>query len=364
MKIAILTWTHTSNFGTALQAYALQAYLKKLGHEVVLIDYNGECRKINYRQLIQRKIRNCKFRIKRILSGYSDSERTDNIKKFLHQNIQFTKPITTVHAFIQLNDDYDCFICGSDQIWNPMGCDEQYFLKFANNDKLKVAYAPSFGVSHISPYENDYYGELLSGFNLLTVREEAGASIIESITGFRPQIVVDPVFLIPSSEWSKYASSDCGNNYVYTFLLSKNVNHLNAAKSYAKKNHLPLRYVVLDAFSTKDSLSTEVNSVSDFLGYIENASVVFTDSFHVAAFSLIFNKQVYIFRRFSDKNEKSQNSRVETLTRLFKIESHLLKNGVDDFLSCDDIDYNIVNKLMIAEINKSKALLREVLNDA
>ena len=44
MKIAILTWTHTSNFGTALQAYALQAYLKKLGHEVVLIDYNGECR--------------------------------------------------------------------------------------------------------------------------------------------------------------------------------------------------------------------------------------------------------------------------------------------------------------------------------
>ena len=73
---------------------------------------------------------------------------------------------------------------------------------------------------------------------------------------------------------------------------------------------------------------------------------------------------MYIFRRFSDKNEKSQNSRVETLTRLFKIESHLLKNGVDDFLSCDDIDYNIVNKLMIAEINKSKALLREVLNDA
>lgn len=38
MKIAILTWLHNGNYGTVLQAYALQRYLRDQGFEVNNID--------------------------------------------------------------------------------------------------------------------------------------------------------------------------------------------------------------------------------------------------------------------------------------------------------------------------------------
>ena len=39
MKIAILTWLHNGNYGTLLQAYALQSFLKGEGYEVSNIDF-------------------------------------------------------------------------------------------------------------------------------------------------------------------------------------------------------------------------------------------------------------------------------------------------------------------------------------
>lgn len=40
MKIGVITfWDSNDNYGQIMQCYALQTYLKKLGHDVVLIRY-------------------------------------------------------------------------------------------------------------------------------------------------------------------------------------------------------------------------------------------------------------------------------------------------------------------------------------
>lgn len=38
-KIALMTWHHAENYGTAFQAYALKRLIEQQGYEVDLIDY-------------------------------------------------------------------------------------------------------------------------------------------------------------------------------------------------------------------------------------------------------------------------------------------------------------------------------------
>lgn len=42
MKVGILTFHHTANYGAVLQSLALSRYIKSLGHDVEIIDYRPE----------------------------------------------------------------------------------------------------------------------------------------------------------------------------------------------------------------------------------------------------------------------------------------------------------------------------------
>ena len=42
MKIGILTFHRAHNYGAVLQAYALKEFLRSLGHESYVIDYNNK----------------------------------------------------------------------------------------------------------------------------------------------------------------------------------------------------------------------------------------------------------------------------------------------------------------------------------
>ena len=51
------------------------------------------------------------------------------------------------------NVNYDSFICGSDQIWNPYAIRDEYFLRFVDKSKRKVAYAVSIARDTLSSEE-------------------------------------------------------------------------------------------------------------------------------------------------------------------------------------------------------------------
>ncbi|MBP3263083.1 polysaccharide pyruvyl transferase family protein [Pseudobutyrivibrio sp.] len=360
MKIAIITWTNTSNFGTGLQAYALQAFLRDMGYDVSLIDYKGLCEKRTITEYLKSKKRNMFVKMKHFFFGNNEIYRRKNIHEFLWKNAEFTEPITEEVMLYNLNNEFDCFICGSDQIWNPNNYDSTYFLPFVNKEKIKIAYAPSFGVDEIPKIKHELYKELLRNFSLLSVREKTGINIIEEIVGMTPELFVDPVFLIDRDKWIKFANRISHKDYVYSYFLSKNEKHINCVSDFAKANKSDFICAMPNHVNKQCGNYINVESVGDFLGYIVDATVVFTDSFHVAAFAIIFHKQVYILSRFDDNNRCSQNSRVKNLTEMLGIEKNLLKYNSEKF-DVSYIDYEKVDRILQNKINYSReCLLKEL----
>ena len=142
-KVGIITWFRGDNYGTVLQATALQYSIDKLGFDSTLIDYK---KRINNREI--KKIIDLKNRFKSKL--FNDPIDKHNISNtFRDKYLKISQPIYTFIELKELNNVYDIFVCGSDQIWSPLNFDEKFFLNFADKNKM-ISYAPSIGVSSIN----------------------------------------------------------------------------------------------------------------------------------------------------------------------------------------------------------------------
>ena len=151
MKIAITTWFHYQNYGTALQVYALSTFLNNQGNDVDVVNYipDGQVVSlpqekmiVNYLEKIKKKI------VSRKNSVIELSDKSDKFNDFL-TNIRFTNRCSCISDFEMLNGKYDVFIVGSDQIWSPLSYDVRYFFDYINNPGKLISYAPSIGVNSI-----------------------------------------------------------------------------------------------------------------------------------------------------------------------------------------------------------------------
>jgi hypothetical protein len=80
----------------------------------------------------------------------------------------------------------------------------------------------------------------------------------------------------------------------------------------------------------------------EFLNLIKHAKYVCTDSFHGCVFSTIFEKNFYAFKRFSDLDKMSTNTRVTGLLNKFELLGRLVEEY--DEICLDSIDYSKVNE--------------------
>ena len=102
-----------------------------------------------------------------------------------------------------MNSQYEAFICGSDQIWNPYYFDKSYFLDFVNSENKKIAFAPSMGGCSIPYRLRNTYKRLMSGFNYLSARENEACALVSALTGKKCEHIADPTFLLSAEEWIK-----------------------------------------------------------------------------------------------------------------------------------------------------------------
>lgn len=222
MKIGIVTIIDYKNYGNRLQNFAMQELLKSLGAEVetivnnsidpnkdnaVFLKYVTRMKVLGVRGIIYRIIEKIKGDPKEKLL----SEKKQKFKEFSKfSKAYFKETDYNVDPFNMsdvLIDQYDFFVAGSDQIWNPIFRHGSSFdfLAFAPRDK-RIAYAPSFGISYIPYKYKDAYTEWLNGFSYLSVREDAGAQIIESLTSKKVPVLVDPTLLLTKEEWIKFST--------------------------------------------------------------------------------------------------------------------------------------------------------------
>lgn len=372
-NIAIATITivenneNAYNYGNKLQMFALQEYLRMQGHfcETIkyrftppeyLIDKEETEKKISFRQLFDDIFRILgRILHRKELSGKA-YKRKKAFDSFICKHIVFTPQLYTDQSdFTSLGKKYDYYITGSDQVWNPYceGSNAFYYLTFAPKNK-RIAYAPSIAVGHIPDEIKKQYKKWIRDIPKLSVREDAGKKLLHEEFAVEAELVCDPVFLLEKSQWSSIAlKRDNTEEYFVTYFLGKKT--VDTKQKIKKLQKITgLKY--MDIYS-RDDVSSEFAGPECFLGLIENAKFVCTDSFHGTAFSVIFEKPMIIFER--DDSQK-MNSRIDSLLRICKVTGRSVENILRNPETLYNIDYS-KNNVLRELIHNSKQFLNSAL---
>ncbi|HBJ12567.1 MAG TPA: hypothetical protein DDY53_04515 [Clostridiales bacterium] len=349
-KVGIVTLYGNSNFGNKLQNYAIQKKVSSLGFDVVTLrTYNSTAK---YFPFIENRF---KYLLKNIFNKYL--YRNKNFKRFENKYLVNSKKIYFSNEINdKCNNAFDYFIIGSDQVWNPVfGLkDNLTFLPFTNN---KCAFSASFGVNKLEDISNSYI-ENLNNIKYISVREDAGKSIIERITGRNDvQVLIDPTMLLTSEEWSMLAlRPHCYNNQKYIlnyFLGDISDNVKNKINDIAKKYDC-------DVINILDKNSQYyMCGPSEFLFLEKNAFLICTDSFHSSVFAVLFNNPFIVFDRYDYSD--SMNSRLDTLISKLHLKNRRY-NGKNITKENLEHDYTEAYQILEEERKKSDAFLKNALD--
>lgn len=323
-KVGILTFHDADNLGAVLQAYALKSVIEnKCGASAEIIDY--KCRKITDTKYVQ-KGSGIKSLIKYVpMSVYYKIKRR-GFDKFRKEQLGCSERTYNKENIKETESNYDVFITGSDQVWNPecSGDDSTYVLDFVSENSKKYSYAASIGNFDITKADIDWIKSIAS-YSGVSVREKSASEQLKSL-GINAHVHADPVMLLSREEWEAVMSKPIlKEKYVLVYLVLPDVNVMKKATEYAKEHNCKI-------ISNKKSLEFIMhNSPGEFLSWINNADYVFTNSFHGTAFSLIFNKPLYADVEMADG---SVNKRVKDLLDAAKSERLIddMKNSAFDYL--------------------------------
>lgn len=320
-KVVLVTWGSSANFGTCLQCYALYVKLKNLEYDVSLLTHKSRYTFMSW--------------TKGLLSDLGFFSKLKKIKKmFYHPSkpVQVQKrerfqddvykiiPIWSKKNERELIEKTDCFVTGSDQIWNTYyQYDPFFFLDFVGNAK-RVAYASSIGTNSINDkYKEDVRKHLLK-FNHIGVRENEAVRIISELTG-RDDVkqVLDPTFLLPPVEWremSKKAEFEIKlpKEYMLCYLIGINDWYVKQLQDVRDKFNIKDIIIIPAAenpnFFVEGTCIYQHASPVEFIYLLQHAQLVCTDSFHATALSINHSVPFVEFLRFKDDDKKSQNSRI------------------------------------------------------
>ena len=373
MKIKTLTTYDVYNYGASLQAYALQQYLIDIGNEVEIIRYQPDylSRKYDYfwvnpeskasKYLVTRMI----YRVAKFIHRQTTLKRKHAFDRFNHQVLKETPII--YHTYQELCDnppEAELFICGSDQIWNILhenGRDPTFFLEFVRQG-IKASYAASFSYLEIDEDNFKRIQNSLRTFSAISVREYHGIDILKKM-GLKGTWVLDPVFLLSGLKWKSLIENSClkpNNEERYLLVYDFEGNDLlkECAISYAKTNSLKI-YAIVDNFPVFYADKNYMGAGPiEFVHLISNCEAFMSNSFHGSAFSIMFHKKFWVFKRL----RQSVNSRMESLLTLFEMKE-LLVSGTEHFARVENYTFNWENveKMKSFKLAESKDFIDNLL---
>lgn len=363
-NIGIITLHYSDNYGSVLQAYALQTYFEeKADINAWIIDYIQGYDAINYK-LFRTEIyknRPQAFFADIIFAG-KNRKRKASFAKFRQKYLHMTEEkYDSLEQLKKLNRKMDAFVCGSDQIWNfdcTNGIDKAYFLTFADDSKKKIAYAPSFGQASFEIDEMKKIRQYLKDFDLISVREKSMKGRLEEEIGKPVKCVVDPTLLLGREYYDKLCEGQQKKNkYVFVYMLEENISLLNDAKKYAEKNKMDIIYISNISKKGQLVLKKYTNAYGatpgEFLGYIKNAECVITNSFHATVFSILYQK------KFCTYKTKYSFPRMLDLLENLGLSSRIFD---ENFRMESSIDYQAVQAKLYHMREESVAYLQDAID--
>lgn len=310
MKIGILTFHCSHNYGAVLQCYAMQEFLKKLGHDVKVIDYRPSYLIERYKPLNFDRHKNIFWfvgsAIYRIARYPWRLRRFKAFNRFIESKFDLLPYGGEGSAASQM----DAYIFGSDQIWNPLvtGGDEVYWghLPFEKCEKKYITYAASMGKSTISEDEKTQISERLKNIDAISVRESSLKNLLASLVR-EVTLVLDPTLLVPRSIWDKLDDNVKETGYVLIYQVEYDSNVIEFAKHIAHQLNVKIIRLEGDLNWRVKPGGKTCASPEDFVSYVKHASCVVTTSFHGTAFSVIFNKPFYVLKMWESHDVRSKS---------------------------------------------------------
>ncbi|WP_173465669.1 polysaccharide pyruvyl transferase family protein [Fibrobacter succinogenes] len=351
MKIGVVTfWETQDNYGQVLQGYALQKVLEQLGHEAFIIryllhndhtGYSGRWKSIFSIKKVYDKIIRLFFRRK---NRWTTTKVNRCFNDFKETYIKYSDRIYHKYKDLRQNPPKaDAYIAGSDQIWyvpekweTYRNILKAYFLRFANNNSMKLSYAASWG--NCTPPDSffDYVKPLLADFRYISVRENSGVEKCAKAGRVDAECVLDPTLLISKEHYLNLAQKPQNEGkYILLYFINNHEDIVEKVKLYAANNHLDIRYI--DNQLETSVSANEFPTVQEWLGLIASAELVITDSYHGFLFSIIFNKRNIVVTNNDD--------RFMTVVKFFKLEKRIFNNNFD-YLVSEKIDYEYVDEMI------------------
>lgn len=382
MKIGILTLPLYYNYGGILQAFALQTYLARAGHEVWVIDRRKKAPGRLLRLLIGAKRAAKKYLLGRptppVVYSY-EREVAAPLRRVSGHTLPFvermlvprTLPITRRKEMKQLaKEHFDAFIVGSDQVWRPAYAPylPDYFFEFlpARFKGRRIAYAASFGVDAWSLAEKPTrrLAALLARFDAVSVREKSGIALCGQHFGKQAVEVLDPTLLLTPADYLELLSvaeaasrPDAGVRRLWVYVLDLTADKQAAVDRVAAALDLVPSYHQ-GAVVKEGKVAAPV---TEWLAGLRDADFVFTDSFHGTAFSILFNKPFFVYA-----NPARGTARFSSLLDLFCLQERLIRasDELTGALLAAPIDWSSVDRRLQGKRDEARAFLAEALGDA
>ena len=357
MKIAILTQPLRINYGGILQAFALQTVLKRMGHEVIVVnreynDYetykNTNIPKISFGLFLLRLFSILKTFIRILLGNreyvvmspfsgrYSVLWKGYTVLPFVKNNINRSKEIRyslVLSKYLQ-NNKFDCIIVGSDQVWRPKysPCLTDFFLKGIKDETKikKIGYAVSFGTDkwEYTYDETKECTQLVKKFDAISVREQSAVKLCKENFGIDAIHLLDPTLLLDIDHYialalSKGTVPSDGNMLCYVLDMNKDIENMIHQLQLENENLIAFN-ISMEVKPTKDNPRPLQKSVEQWLRGFYDAKYIVTDSFHACVFSILFKKPFVVWG-----NKSRGMSRFESLLGMFGLEKRIITSYED-----------------------------------
>lgn len=363
-RCAILSIYHKNyNYGGQYQAYAFCKALEMLGYHAEEIDY----------------IRQNAFYLHKIKSVLKEtpSVRWNYYGRYLNRfllkkgiHAEFTRSIIAkFDAFmesvphtelynsenvINVSNQFDIFFSGSDQVWNPDDCPDEYFYSFLPDHCPRIAYSASIGREELDEQEKERLKPLIEKYKKIGVRENEAKRLLDSFIDKPSEVVLDPVMLLTKEQWQVFDKWDFlkKEKYICVYLVSYEKNLMKEILKLSQRMGLKAVFVtdprnVLNQnpkgywIPFKDGVGPE-----ELIALMLNASYIFTNSYHGMALSINMNKDFWAYYSRPANDKKKLNSRINTILDNMGLKNRLLSKNEDVDIKklLAPIDYTQTNK--------------------
>lgn len=362
MKVGILTFPNSVSYGACLQMIALQNTVRRMGHEVEILNYYNPYMKAEkhtdkgrnpFKRAVQRRVR---LLLHRRLYR--------NFHRFEQQHVTYypIRALTDKMRLPEIAQRYDAVICGSDQVWSPYitDTDISYFLDFCGDTTKRVAYAPSFGVVKFPDGFEEQIAPELQKFHALSAREWPGKELVERLTGRDTALVVDPTWLVDAADWAvmEQPHPAATGDYVLYFVVNQSKELLQQCKAFAKQHGLKVVMVGGNPFAAAKNKDPNLAYALDvgpeqWLYLVHHAQYVFTNSFHGTAFSVLFERNLYV------QVPSHNGSRLRQVLENFGMEDREVHEG--EAVTESVVDYEQARRVMAQLKEQSLTYLNNAL---